>query len=394
MSGQLEQDVISLSDPLASDAVKEVMDLCVSCKACRRECPTGVDMAKMKIEFLQRYKKRVGHSARDLLVAYLPRYAPIISALPGLPALLNLRNQVPFIAKLQQWLTGISAARSLPVWSAKTLWKNQAILQEKYTHSPDALLQGDGKGVVLFADTFNAYFENENLQAAIRLLEIAGYRIHIPQPTKATRTEQPGCGKQFCCGRTYLAAGMVNEAKEQLGALLAHLHPYAKRGIAILGLEPSCLFTFKDEALVMGLGEQAITVSQQAQLLETFLVAELKAGRCQFDLKAASKPVLVHGHCHQKAFAAVTPTLELLKQIPHANPQLIESSCCGMAGSFGYEVEHITVSKQMAELSLLPAIRKVPNAWVVADGTSCRHQIQDGVQREAVHIARIMVAHL
>ncbi|MEI7565897.1 MAG: heterodisulfide reductase-related iron-sulfur binding cluster, partial [Burkholderiaceae bacterium] len=243
-------------------------------------------------------------------------------------------------------------------------------------------------------DTFNAYFEDENLQAAIRLLETAGYRIHIPQPTKKTRTEQPGCGKQFCCGRTYLAAGMVNEAKERLGALLTHLHPYAERGIAILGLEPSCLFTFKDEALVMGFGEQAITVSQQAQLLETFLVAELKAGRCQLDLKAATKPVLVHGHCHQKAFAALTPTLELLKQIPHANPQLIESSCCGMAGSFGYEVEHITVSKQMAELSLLPAIRKVPNAWVVADGTSCRHQIQDGVNREAVHIARILVAHL
>ena len=394
MSGQLEQDAISLSDPLATDAVKEVMDLCVSCKACRRECPTGVDMAKMKIEFLQRYKKRVGHSVRDLLVAHLPRYAPIVSALPGLPALLNLRNQVPFIAKLLQWLTGISAARSLPVWRAKTLWKNQTILQEKYTHSPDALLQGDGKGVVLFADTFNAYFENENLQAAIRLLETAGYRIHIPQPTKETRTEQPGCGKQFCCGRTYLAAGMVNEAQKQLSALLTHLHPYAERGIAILGLEPSCLFTLKDEALVMGFGEQAITVGQQAQLLETFLVAELKAGRCQFNLKAATKPVLVHGHCHQKAFAALTPTLELLKQIPQANPQLIESSCCGMAGSFGYEVEHITVSKQMAELSLLPAIRKVPNAWVVADGTSCRHQIQDGVNREAVHIARILAAHL
>ncbi|MCE7506741.1 FAD-binding protein [Polynucleobacter sp. IMCC30063] len=394
MSGQLEQDEISLSDPLASDAVKEVMDLCVSCKACRRECPTGVDMAKMKIEFLQRYKKRVGHSVRDLLVAYLPRYAPVISAIPGLPALLNLRNQIPFIAKLQQWLTGISAARSLPVWSAKTLWKNQAILQKKYTHSPDALLQGDGKGVVLFADTFNAYFENENLQAAIRLLETAGYRIHIPQSTKAARAKQAGCGKQFCCGRTYLAAGMVDEAKEQLSALLTHLHPYAERGIAIVGLEPSCLFTFKDEALVMGFGEQAITVSQQAQLLETFLVAELKAGRCHFDLQTAIKPVLVHGHCHQKAFAELTPTLELLKQIPNANPQLIESSCCGMAGSFGYEVEHITASKKMAELTLLPAIRQVPNAWIVADGTSCRHQIQDGVQREAVHIARILAAHL
>jgi Fe-S oxidoreductase len=144
----------------------------------------------------------------------------------------------------------------------------------------------------------------------------------------------------------------------------------------------------------MGFGERAITVSQQAQLLEEFLAKEVKMGTLKLDLKAASKPVLFHGHCHQKAFAAVTPAMELLKLIPNAEPKLIESSCCGMAGSFGYEAEHIEVSKQMAEASLLPAIRKVPDSWVVADGTSCRHQITDGTQREAVHIAKILAAHL
>jgi Fe-S oxidoreductase len=187
---------------------------------------------------------------------------------------------------------------------------------------------------------------------------------------------------------------MVDQAKATLGELVDHLAPYAEMGIPIIGLEPSCLFTLKDEALVMGLGEQAISVSKHAQLLEEFLAKEAKAGKLSLNLKAANKEVLFHGHCHQKSFAAVTPALELLKLIPNAEPKLIESSCCGMAGSFGYEAEHIEVSKQMAEASLLPSIRKSPDSWVVADGTSCRHQIADGTNREAVHIAKILAAHL
>jgi Fe-S oxidoreductase len=209
--------------------------------------------------------------------------------------------------------------------------------------------------------------------------------VHVAQPPN-NQSEQ----KSFCCGRTYLAAGMVGEAKSRLSALINHLAPYAKEDIAIVGLEPSCVFTLRDEALQMGIGENAQEVSQHAQLLEEFLAKELQAKRFAPNFKEATQPILLHGHCHQKAFAAVSPALELLKLIPNANPQLIESSCCGMAGSFGYEVEHIEASKQMAELSLLPAIRKHPNAWVVADGTSCRHQIVDGASREALHIARIL----
>jgi Fe-S oxidoreductase len=247
----------------------------------------------------------------------------------------------------------------------------------------------------LLADTFNAYFEDENLIAALKVLKAAGYRVHIPNKnsSKAKATENT-CSKEFCCGRTYLASGMVDKAKETLGELVDHLAPYADKNIPIIGLEPSCLFTLKDEALVMGFGDKAISVSKQAQLLEEFLASEAKAGTLKLNLKEASKPVLFHGHCHQKAFAAATPAMELLKLIPKAEPKLIESSCCGMAGSFGYEAEHIEVSKQMAELSLLPSIRKSPNSWIVADGTSCRHQIADGTQRKAVHIARILAAHL
>jgi len=383
------------SSPLASEAVKEVMELCVSCKACRRECPTGVDMAKMKIEFLSAYKKRVGHSLRDLAVAYLPQYASTISSIPFLPALINLRNHIKPIAILQEWIMGISAQRSLPIWKSRNFWNQKAKSTHQYT--PDQLANNaDGKGVVLMADTFNAYFEDENLQAALKVLNAAGYRVHIPH--KSQNNVKPkvdsGCSKEFCCGRTYLAAGMVDKAKATLGELLNHLAPYADKNIPIIGLEPSCLFTLKDEALVMGFGERAISVSKQAQLLEEFLASEAKAGNLKLNLKAANKAVLFHGHCHQKSFAAVTPAMELLKLIPNAEPRLIESSCCGMAGSFGYEAEHIEVSKQMAEMSLLPSIRKSPDSWIVADGTSCRHQIADGTQREAVHIARILAAHL
>jgi Fe-S oxidoreductase len=293
---------------------------------------------------------------------------------------------------------GISAQRSLPIWKSKTFW-NQKVAPN-YQFTPQELAQSTtGKGVVLLADTFNAYFEDENLIAALKVLKAAGYRVHIPNKSginqeKQTVKTQNTCSKEFCCGRTYLAAGMVDKAKETLGELVDHLAPYADKNIPIIGLEPSCLFTLKDEALVMGFGDKAISVSKQAQLLEEFLASEAKEGTLKLNLKKANKPVLFHGHCHQKAFAAVTPAMELLKLIPNADPKLIESSCCGMAGSFGYEAEHIEVSKQMAELSLLPSIRKSPDSWVVADGTSCRHQIADGAQKEAVHIARILAAHL
>jgi len=398
LSNQL--DINEGGSPLASDVIKEVMDLCVSCKACRRECPTGVDMAKMKIEFLSAYKKRVGHSFRDLAVAYLPKYAPVISNFPLLPTILNLRNNIAPIAKLQEWIMGISAQRSLPIWRSKTFWSDKQTISI-HQFSPEQLSSTSGKGVVLLVDTFNAYFEDENLKAALQVLSAAGYQVHIPQKSQSkTKTNKVNdrtsntCSKEFCCGRTYLAAGMVDKAKETLEELVNHLAPYAEQHIPIIGLEPSCLFTLKDEALVMGFGDKAISISKQAQLLEEFLANQVQAGKLQLNLKAASKPILFHGHCHQKSFAAVTPAMELLKLIPNAEPKLIESSCCGMAGSFGYEAEHIEVSKQMAEASLLPAIRKTPNSWVVADGTSCRHQIMDGTQREAVHIARVLAAHL
>jgi Fe-S oxidoreductase len=212
------------------------------------------------------------------------------------------------------------------------------------------------------------------------VLQAAGYLVHSPRKG----------GDHFCCGRTYLSCGMVDEAKARLGALIAELAPLAHAGIAIVGLEPSCLLTLRDEALVMGLGDDAQLVASRAMLFEEFVAREIGAGRFALELQPAGKPILVHGHCHQKAFGAVDPIIKVLRTIPDAEPALIDTSCCGMAGSFGYEADHYAISMQMAELSLLPAIRNAPDAIVVADGTSCRHQIAHGAQRNAVHVAKLL----
>jgi len=176
--------------------------------------------------------------------------------------------------------------------------------------------------------------------------------------------------------------------------VVVEIRALAEAGVAIVGLEPSCLLTLRDETLVMGLGEKAVTIAKQALMFEEFIARECSAGRFQLTLKPAGRPILLHGHCHQKAFGVVSPILEVLQLIPGAKPELIESSCCGMAGSFGYEASHYEVSMAMAEASLLPAIRKASDAIVVADGTSCRHQIADGAGREAIHVARLLASLL
>ncbi len=246
------------------------------------------------------------------------------------------------------------------------------------------------KPVVLFVDTFNGYFESDNASSALKVLQAGGYTVHVATKTVAD-------GKNLCCGRTYLASGMVDEARAKATELVDALLPFAEQGIAIVGLEPSCLLTLRDELLVMGLGDAAQTISEQALLFEEFLAREAAAGKLEElkeKLQPVDQPILLHGHCHQKAFGAVSPILDVLRLIPGAQPELIESSCCGMAGSFGYEASHYEVSMQMAELSLLPAVRQQPEAIVVADGTSCRHQIRDGAQREAVHVAVLMAWQL
>jgi FAD/FMN-containing dehydrogenase/Fe-S oxidoreductase len=371
LSGQLGADAFT------SDAMRETMDLCVGCKGCRRDCPTGIDMAKMKVEFLAHYKRRHGLTLKDRLIGHLPRYAAAASRVAWL---LNLRDAIPGAAWLGERLLGLSAQRSLPRWRRDTFWRSlENLPRTSRQQCLDAARRGD-KAAVLFVDTFNGTFEAENALAALRVLQASGYSVYALAKDEG----------HFCCGRTYLASGMVEAARAQAGALIEALAPFAQASIAIVGIEPSCLLTLRDEALVMRLGAAAELVSRQALTFEEFLAREAAAGRFAPDLLPAGAPILLHGHCHQKAFGTVDAILNVLRLIPQAQPELIQSSCCGMAGSFGYEAKHRGISLQMAELSLLPRIRASQEAIIVADGTSCRHQIKDGARREAVHLARLL----
>jgi len=361
LSGQLGH--LNANEALGSEELYATLELCVSCKGCRRECPTGVDMAKMKVEFLYQYRQRHRLALKDRLLAYLPRYAPLAARLAP------LTNAAQSLA--QGWL-GFARERSLPKWRRP--------FKEK----------GGGEGVrrgrevVLLVDTFNRYFEPENARAALVVLEAAGYDVRLPQAADG--------GRPLCCGRTFLAAGLVEEARSEARRVVEALRPYVERGVPVVGLEPSCLLGLRDEFLSMLPGGASVELAKNAFLLEEFLAREHAAGRLSLKLgPLPEKKALLHGHCHQKAFDAMSAVRKALELVPGLEVESIESSCCGMAGAFGYEAAHYEVSMKMGELTLLPRVRKAgADELIVADGTSCRHQIRDGTGRVAVHVARVL----
>ncbi len=366
ISGQLGPDAF------ASDEMLETMKLCVSCKACKRECPTGVDMAKMKIEVLAAANKRRGLSLRDKLVAYLPRLAPYASVVAPL---LNGVNRLPGAAALREAVTGLAAARELPTWRFDTFGDQRDGGWEDISE----------RTVAIFADTFNRYFEPENLRSAINVLGKLGYEPVVLQP--AWQTNQ----RALCCGRTFLSAGLVEEARAEARRVLAVAQPLLAKGVPIVGLEPSCLLTLRDEFPAMLPGEATEELAANAFLFEEFLMREAAAGRITTPIARHEGVVMLHGHCHQKAFGAMGAVSGALGLVDGLKCDTIESSCCGMAGSFGYQAETYAESIAMAELSLLPAVRASgSDTLLAADGFSCRHQIKDGAGREAQHVARIL----
>ncbi|KAF0226622.1 MAG: D-lactate [Beijerinckiaceae bacterium] len=368
---------LALSGQLGADAVlspqmKATMDLCVGCKACQRECPTGVDMARMKVEFLHHYTARHGLTLKDRLIAYLPRYAPYAARLRFV---MNLRNRVPLLATLMEKLLGFSARRSLPEWDEP--WR------ETGAPARPEDIRGDGLDLILFADAFNRYFEPDNLAAATRVLTAAGYRLHHIQP-KGSRP--------LDCGRTFLSLGQVDEAKAEALRLCENLSPFVERGARIVGLEPSSLLTLRDDYTVMLPATVSGPIAKAAFLIEEVLAADLQSGKITLPMRdQRGKTAHLHGHCHQKAADVMGAVEACLRAIPGLAVEVIESSCCGMAGSFGYAAETIDISLAMGELALLPAVRKAaPDDYIVANGTSCRHQIVDGTNREALHVIRLL----
>ena len=365
-------------DAFTSDEMAETLALCVSCKACRRECPTGVDMARMKIEVMAARGFKRGFSLHDRLVGFLPRYAPFAARHPWL---FNMRDSSPTLRRLSETFAGFAARRSLPKWRSD-------IYRDRSDWAYGLAGETPMPEVVLFPDTFNRYFERENLDAALSVLTAGGYRVHALLP-------DDGDERPLCCGRTFLAIGQIHEARREIERTLTALTPYVQRGLPVIGLEPSCVFTFRDELPALIRSDTADALAAQSLLMEEFLARERSAGRLQLPLGALPKKALLHGHCHQKAFATMGAVESVLKMVPELEVQTVESSCCGMAGSFGYDSATIDVSMKMGELSLLPAVRKAPeDALIVADGTSCRHQIHDGSGRKAAHVARVLAMSL
>jgi FAD/FMN-containing dehydrogenase/Fe-S oxidoreductase len=353
-------------DALASDAMAETMALCISCKGCKRECPTGIDMARMKIEFLHQRRRRHGLTLRDRVVGYLPRYA---SAAARAAPLLELRDRIPALARWSEALLGLSARRPLPRWR-----------REPYREpSPPAAAM---QSVVLLVDTFTRWFEPENARAAARVLSRAGYAVGGATP----KGQRP-----LCCGRTFLAAGLVDEARAEARRLLAALEHFVGLGVPIVGLEPSCLLTLRDELPALLPGSAGTALAKQARLFEEFVSAESGAGRFNLEIRPSPGKALLHGHCHQKAFDAVGASVAALKLVPGLEVETFDATCCGMAGAFGYEAEHYDLSLRIGELGVLPRMRAAAaDTILVAAGTSCRQQIAHGAGRAALHPARVL----
>ncbi|MGZ8217305.1 (Fe-S)-binding protein [Methylomagnum sp.] len=362
--------------PFTDPALAEAMDLCVSCKGCKRECENAVDMAAIRIEYLAQRQAHTGPSLRTKLLAGLPRW---LHRWPWLGKLTAWRNRTPWLAALGETWLGIAARRRLPEPAPHSF------------HAPAAAPESVGgtREVVLFVDTFTHYFEPDIADAALAVLNAAGYQVIVAQPA----ADAPEPERPLCCGRTWLAHGMIDEARAEARRVLAVLLPHAEAGRAIVGLEPACILSLRDEHKMLGLGEPALKLAQHILLFEEFIAKEHTAKAFKLDFKPADKtaPVLVHGHCHQKAVGAMKSMRKVLKLVPGLDFECIESSCCGMAGSFGLEAEHAATSLAMAELALLPKLREHPAAAaVIGNGFSCRHQIREGSGHQPKHLAQVL----
>jgi len=358
--------------PFTHPDLAEAMDLCVACKGCKKECPNGVDMALIKTEFLAQKHALTGASPRTRLFAHLPRW---LTRRRLLRALVRLRNGQPGLAWLGERLLGITARRPLPEPAPVPFAARYSGAEESRPR------------VALFVDTMSRHYAPEIPAAAVDVLTAAGYQVQVLGPAPG----DPEPRRALCCGRTYLSNGLVEEARAEARRVLAAVRPALEAGIPVVGLEPACLYALKDDFYSLALGEDVARLAKQCYMFEEFLMREKERRGFDLPLKPLDLPkALLHGHCHQKAFGATKSLRKVLGWIPGFEFELVEASCCGMGGSFGYEAEHDGMSRKMAELSLMPAIRQAPEAPILADGFSCRHQIEDCTGRRPMHIAVLL----
>jgi Fe-S oxidoreductase len=335
------------------------MDLCLSCKACKRECPTGVDMARMKAEFMAHYRMARGAPLRHRVYASIRRLSGLAARAPWL---VNGLTSNPVSGRLIRAAAGIHPARSLPRFAASPFRER---FLRRASHS-------EGRPVILLDDTFNNYQEPQVLEAAADVLERAGFAVRLP-------------ARPVCCGRPLYSLGFLDEARCAGRELLEVLGPEIERGVPVVGCEPSCLLTLRDELPDLVPDPRARRLAGQARLLEE-LLAEVG-----FTPGALAAEALVHGHCHQKALAGMEAPVSLLRRVAGLEFEVLDSGCCGMAGAFGYEREHHELAMAVGERVLLPRVRSAAaGALIVANGTSCRHQIKDGTGRRAIHLAELL----
>ena len=359
--------------PFSDPRLAAAMDLCVSCKACKKECPSAVDMTLIKTEYLAHRNAELGLSWRTWLFANLPRWTGCHRR--ALRLAIALRNRSRLLAKLAERWFGIAADMPIPQLAVRAF-------------DPPAPVKAAPRGeVLLFADTFATHFEPDIAEAAVAVLQAAGYSVRPVKPAP----DDPEPDRPLCCGRTYLTHGMVDEARREGRRVLAALAPALETKTPIIGLEPSCLLSLRDELYCMGLGAEVGRLGKQLFLLEEFLVREQMRGLVLPLKEQPAAKALVHAHCHQKAFGTTKAMRKIVGSIPGYTYELLDSSCCGMAGSFGFEAEHREASKTMAELSLLPAMRKAaPEDKLIANGFSCRHQIAVSCGKKPRHIALVL----
>lgn len=364
MSGRLAES------GLGDQSVYEVLDLCLECRACKTECPVGVDVARFKSEFLADYQRRHGTPLRARAFGHVRTAARWASRLAPLSN--SMASSAP-ARRIAEKLLGIDRRRTLPLWTRETLTRRLASRQS-------APSDPSSPSILLFNDTFTQYEAPEIGLAAVDVLAACGITTRL--------------GSHGCCGRPLISQGLLDEARALAAANTARLYEPARRDEAIVFLEPSCLSAVREDAPALLRGEaqqQARVVSAASVLFEEYLEGECQAGRATLDLSRGPSSVLLHVHCHQRAMGLAAPARALLSRIPGTMVTDLDAGCCGMAGSFGYTREHYDVSRAIGELKLLPAARALgPDAVLAASGTSCRHQVAHFAGVRAMHPAVLL----